>query len=69
MGQPVLHSLSGQNGEIGMLRDSAKGLDNIVGRLDGFHDEVEAHLAVIQQAVNAILKGVDRSITGQPEAA
>jgi aerotaxis receptor len=55
--------------EAGMLRDSAKGLDNIVGRLDGFHDEVEAHLAVIQQAVNAILKGVDRSITGQPEAA
>ncbi|WP_412562524.1 PAS domain-containing protein [Thalassobius sp. MITS945101] len=50
--------------EAGTLRDTAKGLDNIVGRLDAFHDDVEAHLAKVQKAVNAILKGVDRSMTG-----
>lgn len=53
--------------EAGSLRDSAKGLDNIVGRLDMFHDEVEVHLEHIQTAVDAILKGVDRSITGKAE--
>lgn len=53
--------------EAGTLRDTAKGLDNIVARLDDFHDDVEAQLEKIQTAVNAILKGVDRSILGERE--
>ena len=53
--------------EAGMLRDTAKGLDNIVGRLDAFHDDVEAHLVRVQKAVNSILIGVDRSMTRPAE--
>ncbi|MCG7492005.1 PAS domain-containing protein [Thalassobius sp. Cn5-15] len=53
--------------EAGTLRDTAKGLDNIVARLDDFHDEIEEQLEKIQGAVNAILKGVDRSILGESE--
>lgn len=49
--------------EAGTLKNTAKGLDNIVSRLDEFHEDVESHLAKVQIAVNAILKGVDRSMT------
>ncbi|WP_323783302.1 PAS domain-containing protein [Thalassovita sp.] len=47
--------------EAGALSQSASGLDTIIGRLDNFHDTIEARMVRIQDLVTCILQCIGKS--------
>ncbi|CUH66689.1 Aerotaxis receptor [Thalassovita gelatinovora] len=47
--------------EAGSLSKSAQGLDTIIGRLDSFHDTIEARMVKIQDLVTNILQCIGKS--------